>query len=145
MARLDHRKAISRTALICGAVVAAGFAAGCSGPKAGQTAAPQAVAAATPQSDMDRLAAAAGCTITNLRTTAKDLRQGVCQTRSGHYTILTFTSDEGRDTWLKEAKEWGGAYLVGKRWVAVGTMTSLMPLKSRLGGAIQMGDDHNHE
>jgi hypothetical protein len=144
MARLDHRKAISLTALVGGAALVAGVAAGCSGHKANQTAAAPTAAASSSQSDMDRLAAAAGCKITGLRS-VKDLRQGVCQTPGGHYTILTFTTDQGRTAWLDEAKRWGGAYLVGKRWVAVGTMQNLMPLKSRLGGAIQMGDNHNHQ
>jgi hypothetical protein len=142
MARLDHRRAITGAALICGAAAVAGFAGGCSSHQAGKAAAPQTAAAGSPATDMDRLAAAAGCKITGLRS-VKDLRQGVCQTPSGHYTILTFSTDQGRNVWLGEAKRWGGAYLVGKRWVAVGTVANLSPLKSRLGGVIQPGDKHH--
>jgi hypothetical protein len=138
MARLRHRRAV----LVCGAL--AGLAAGCSGhhPAERSAAEPAAgVAASVP--DMDRLANAAGCKVTGLRA-VKDLRQGVCQTPAGHYTLVTFTTDQGQHSWLEEAKKWGGAYLVGPRWLAVGTLTNLPPLKSRLGGEIQPGDSHDH-
>jgi hypothetical protein len=138
MARLSHRRAAAGAALACG--VLAGLAAGCSGHHPAERSA-AGVAASVP--DMNRLAGAAGCTVTGLRT-VKDLRQGVCQTPSGHYTLVTFATDQGQNAWLDEAKKWGGAYLVGPRWVAVGTLANLAPLKSRLGGAIQPGDSHDH-
>jgi hypothetical protein len=130
--------------LLCGAVAVAGLAAGCSSHKTGQpVAAPHtATGAVASTADLDRLAAAAGCKIQGLRS-VKDLRQGVCQTAAGHYTMVTFATDTGRDAWLFEAKKWGGAYLVGTRWVAVGTLQNLAPLKSRLGGVIQPGDKHH--
>ena len=56
--------------------------------------------------------------------------------------MLTFKDDKAEQTWLAAAKEWGGTYLIGPRWVIVGTPQNLRGFHERLGGKIELGDDH---
>jgi len=64
-------------------------------------------------------------------------RQAGCVTADDRFTITTFTTDQGQRDWLAEALPYGGAYLVGLRWiVSANTRTGLAPLAARLGGTI---------
>ncbi|SEF52761.1 hypothetical protein SAMN04489712_101319 [Thermomonospora echinospora] len=133
------RRAALRGALTaaCGAALLLG---GCSAGGSGQNAGgddPPGVTVA----GLEDLASKAGCTLQS-QTKAEELRQGACQTSKGRYTLVTFTTEEGQGNWLREAKPWGGTYLVGPRWVAVGTEQTLQTLRQDLGGEIQAGDDH---
>ena len=92
---------------------------------------------------LEDLAAKSGCKLQN-RTEAEELQQGACKSGQNRYTLLTFATDEGQAEWLKEAKPWGGTYLVGLRWVVVGTEPTLQTLRQELGGQIQKGEDHGH-
>ncbi|WP_018657224.1 hypothetical protein [Actinomadura flavalba] len=117
---------------LTGAVVAVLTLAGCS---AGT---PAAGAPAT----IEQLAARTGCSLNGSRG-AEELRQGSCSTSRGRYTLVGFTTDQGQAAWLREAKPWGGTYLVGTRWVAVGTPAVLEGLRADLGGRIDHGDRHH--
>ncbi|MCP2338225.1 hypothetical protein [Actinomadura rupiterrae] len=92
---------------------------------------------------IEQLAARTGCSLTGTRR-SEQLQQGACRTSQGRYTLVGFDSDRDRDAWLGEAKPWGGSYLVGTRWVAVGTPATLEALRARLGGMIMSGSAHQH-
>ncbi|MBW8481067.1 hypothetical protein [Actinomadura parmotrematis] len=125
---LDLRAALFGTAVLA-------LAAGCGGA-AGMT-----HAAAEPAT-IEQLAARTGCSLSGTRS-AEELRQGACQTARGRYTLVGFSSGEGRRQWLEEARPWGGSYLVGPNWVAVGTQPVLQALKKDLGGDILDGEMHH--
>lgn len=147
MGRPSHLRPI-RLTLFAGAALAllAGMTA-CSGGGNSSGAQNQAAGGDGPPavmvSGLDDLAEKAGCTgkLTG-QTKAKELNQGVCKTAQSRYTLLTFASDEGQKAWLKEAKEWGGVYLVGLRWIAVSEEPSLVTLRKDLGGQIEKGRTH---
>lgn len=92
---------------------------------------------------LEELARDTGCTV-QVQTNASELRQGACQTGAGQYTLLTFATDQAAGTWLSEAKIWGGTYLVGTRWVIVGTPQQLATFQNKVGGNVQSGDSHSH-
>lgn len=125
-----------RLALLVAAGAIAGTA-GCAGPA--EQAAPQ-PPKAQPKG-LEELAKATGCTV-QVQTNASELRQGACQTSAGRYTVLTFPTDKAAGTWLSEAKIWGGTYLVGARWVIVGTPRQLAGFQAQVGGTVQSGESH---
>ncbi|MFG1697128.1 hypothetical protein [Nonomuraea sp. NPDC049309] len=86
---------------------------------------------------MDEIGAGLGCPRPALQTDAAELRQAVCQTSRGRYTVLTFATDRGKRDWLDAAQMYGGTYLVGQRWVVVSTPALLDGLRQRLGGQIE--------
>jgi hypothetical protein len=124
-----------KAALVCGAVLALPLAAGCSS-KPGQGDAPEAQPAT-----IEQLAQKTGCTLIGKRN-SKELKQGQCKTSTGRYVLVSFTDNKNRDSWLTEAKPWGGTYLVGPQWVAVATPQILDTLRKDLGGNIVHGDQH---
>ncbi|WP_067487684.1 hypothetical protein [Actinomadura hibisca] len=138
MGLLHH---FGRTALLGGAALLVPLAAGCTGAS-GEASHPghgggKAAAPAT----IEQLAARTGCTLTGKRA-ADELRQGACRTGEGRYTLVGFSTDQGQRAWLEEAKPWGGSYLVGTRWVAVGAPQTLQALRQDLGGEVMNGAHH---
>lgn len=123
-----------RTALLCAAALALPLAAGCSSSDAsgGKTAKP---------ASLQELAQQTDCKVTGTRK-VKDLEQGNCKTSVGRYVLVSFTTDKGMNSWLHEAKPWGGWYLVGARWIAVSEKPTLETLRKELGGKIVQGDHH---
>jgi hypothetical protein len=94
--------------------------------------------------ELTEIAAAIGCKA-NVITEADELRQGACKTREGQFTMVTFATDKGQHDWLSESKDYGGMYLVGKRWSVTGqSMGSLKPLRDKLGGSIEHGMVMSH-
>ncbi|RAY16493.1 hypothetical protein DPM19_06405 [Actinomadura craniellae] len=125
-------------ALLHGGLVmtALALAAGCSGKESGPEAKP---APAT----LEQLASRTGCTPQGERR-ADELRQANCQTSAGRYVMATFVTDQAQKTWTSEAKNWGGSYLVGTRWVVVGDAKTLEQLRQKLGGRIEEGARYHH-
>ncbi|TDD64063.1 hypothetical protein E1293_42025 [Actinomadura darangshiensis] len=130
-----HHLGLLKTVPLCAAVLALPLAAGC-GAKSdaadGKTAKPASLAELAKQTD---------CSPTGKRK-VKDLEQGNCKTSQGRYVLLSFTTDNGMNAWLTEAKPWGGTYLVGARWVVVSQQKTLETLRKDLGGKIVQGDHH---
>ncbi|MEU9842223.1 hypothetical protein AB0C69_23695 [Actinomadura sp. NPDC048032] len=127
-----------KTVPLCAALLAMPVAAGCSAgsdASGGKAAEPASLAELAQRTD---------CSLTGKRK-VKDLEQGNCKTARGRYVLLSFTSDNGMDAWLEEAKPWGGTYLVGARWVAVSQQQTLESLRGDLGGRIVQGDGHGPE
>ncbi|MER6506417.1 hypothetical protein ABT158_06350 [Nonomuraea sp. NPDC001636] len=107
-------------------------------------AAPPAVAVApkVPAGDMRQLTTLLGCPAGKLQTDAAELRQAACDSPQGRLTIVTFSTDKGKRDWLDIAQAYGGAYLVGDRWVVVATADQLERLRGRLGGELETPRHH---
>lgn len=76
---------------------------------------------------LEHIAAEADCK-PNMQTDADTIRQALCKKGKEKYVLATFSTDRGQREWLNSAKDYGGYYLVGRKWVAVGqqkTVTSL--------------------
>ncbi|MFG2144460.1 hypothetical protein ACGFRG_09730 [Streptomyces sp. NPDC048696] len=91
---------------------------------------------------LEEIAAKAMCK-PKISTNATELRQANCTTSDGRYVLATFATDRGQREWINEAKDYGGAYLVGRKWVAVGDETVVNALRGRLGGSVETGTNHS--
>ncbi|NDU77073.1 hypothetical protein GWI34_31300 [Actinomadura sp. DSM 109109] len=134
-----HPLGLLKTVPLCAAALAMPLAAGCSAGSdasgGGKAAKPASLAELARQTD---------CSLTGKRK-VQDLEQGNCKTARGRYVLLSFTTDNGMNAWLEEAKPWGGTYLVGARWVAVSQQQTLEQLRTDLGGKIVHGDGHGQD
>ncbi|MGV9313486.1 hypothetical protein ACWDR0_15005 [Streptomyces sp. NPDC003691] len=123
------------------AVVALGPLTACGpgddGDGRGGTAPPSPAATGT----LEQLAARAGCE-PEIRAGAQELRQARCATGDGTYILVTFATDRGQREWINAANDYGGTYLVGRRWVASGAEATVTALRARLGGELEKGADH---
>ncbi|MFF0016130.1 hypothetical protein [Streptomyces sp. NPDC005374] len=106
-------------------------------------------AAAVPSAatgSLEHLAAEVKCT-PNIQIDADELRQAVCKKAAnspGKFILATFATDRGQREWINGAKDYGGHYLVGRKWVAVGETTkTVTTLRATLGGDIEEGTDHS--
>jgi hypothetical protein len=140
----DDMKTFRRAALLGGVLIVAGFATGFAGGFInGSGTGPESGKPAT----IEQLAAKTGCKPEIVNN--KELRQGHCKTQRGRFVLMTFKSEDGRRTWLRGAKDYGGKYLVGTRWVIVGTGPDnvtgplLEQFRGDLGGQIQSGRKHS--
>ncbi|MFE7934246.1 hypothetical protein ACFU6S_37140 [Streptomyces sp. NPDC057456] len=97
----------------------------------------------TATGSLEHLAAEVKCT-PDMQTDADELRQALCKNADGKFILLTFATDRGQREWINGAKDYGGHYLVGRKWVAVGEETSTVTaLRKTLGGDIEEGTDHS--
>ncbi|MFE3600199.1 hypothetical protein [Streptomyces sp. NPDC059142] len=104
---------------------------------------PAASAAPSPRpATVEQLAAAVGCEA-RIRMTVEDYRQGVCKKGDTAYTLISFTTDKGKREWVDYAQMYGGAYLIGTRWV-IGTNEKrhVESARSRLGGSVEEGEGY---
>ncbi|MFJ4198953.1 hypothetical protein ACIP2Y_04880 [Streptomyces sviceus] len=106
-------------------------------------------AAEVPQAatgSLEHLAAEVKCT-PNIQIDADELRQAVCKKAKdadGKFILATFATDRGQREWINGAKDYGGHFLVGRKWVAVGDTTKTVTvLRKTLGGDIEEGTDHS--
>ncbi|MDR6973452.1 hypothetical protein J2X68_000121 [Streptomyces sp. 3330] len=97
----------------------------------------------TATGSLEHLASEVKCT-PDMQTDADELRQALCKNDDGKFILLTFATDRGQREWINGAKDYGGHYLVGRKWVAVGEETSTVTaLRETLGGDIEEGTDHS--
>ncbi|MEU0445114.1 hypothetical protein [Streptomyces tendae] len=96
---------------------------------------------ATVTGSLEHLAAEAECT-PNMQTDADTIRQALCGKGDGKYVLATFSTDRGQREWINTAKDYGGYYLVGRKWVAVGHEDVVADLRGRLGGDLEQGVQH---
>ncbi|WP_328365950.1 hypothetical protein OG828_35335 [Streptomyces sp. NBC_00457] len=101
----------------------------------------QAAVPETATGSLEQLAAEAKCK-PDLQTDADELRQAICKTGKEKYVLATFATDRGQREWLNGAKDYGGYYLVGRKWVAVGQEKTVTTLQSKLGGTMEEGSEH---
>ncbi|MBT2366428.1 hypothetical protein J7E88_14210 [Streptomyces sp. ISL-10] len=90
---------------------------------------------------LEEIARRAACE-PNIQTDAEELRQANCKTADGRYVLATFATDRGQREWINAANDYGGTYLVGRKWVAVGDEKVVTALRDRLGGTVEKGEQH---
>jgi hypothetical protein len=115
-----------------------------SDPAAGSAAPATAAGRPATAQDIGQLAAAVGC---QARLTGQNsgYRQAVCVASGARYTLTTFSTDKGQQEWLSEAIPYGGAYLVGIRWVVTAQPGDDLPgLAGKLGGTIVDKTQEHH-
>ncbi|MEU4090436.1 hypothetical protein [Streptomyces aureus] len=133
---------LTRGTLLAGAAVAALVAlTGCGGGSDGKDTAAKQTVPPTATGSLEELAAEVKCK-PSIQTDADEIRQGVCKIGSGKFILATFATDRGQRDWLDGAKDYGGFYLVGAKWVAVGEQKMVTTLRGRLGGTLEQGTQH---
>ncbi|MFE3635408.1 hypothetical protein [Streptomyces cellostaticus] len=90
---------------------------------------------------LESLAAEVRCK-PNMQTDADEIRQAICRNGDGRFILATFATDRGQREWINDAKDYGGYYLVGRKWVAVGDDGVVRALRGTLGGDVEIGTDH---
>ncbi|WP_031110574.1 hypothetical protein [Streptomyces sp. NRRL S-146] len=90
---------------------------------------------------LEHIAAEADCK-PNMQTDADTIRQALCKKGKEKYVLATFATDRGQREWLNSAKDYGGYYLVGRKWVAVGRQKTVTSLQGTLGGTMEEGSKH---
>lgn len=102
---------------------------------------PAAASTARP-APLQEIAAALGCT-PEITVDAEELREGACGSGQEGFRMATFTSEQGRQTWLTEAQMYGGTYLVGPTWVITAASAEVLAgAHTRLGGTIETVSGH---
>ncbi|MEV5384963.1 hypothetical protein [Streptomyces sp. NPDC052721] len=96
----------------------------------------------TATGSLEHLAAEVKCE-PNMQTDADEIRQAICRTGEGRFILATFATDRGQREWINDAKDYGGHYLVGRKWVAVGDDGVVKALRGTLGGDLEDGADHH--
>ncbi|MFJ9036185.1 hypothetical protein ACIRF8_06315 [Streptomyces sp. NPDC102406] len=96
----------------------------------------------TARGSLEELARTAGCR-PDLQTDADELRQANCVAGDGRYVLATFATDRGQAEWLDAADDYGGTYLVGRKWVVVGAEGVVTRLRGRLGGTVERASSHH--
>ncbi|WP_152869231.1 hypothetical protein [Streptomyces acidicola] len=99
----------------------------------------------TATGSLENIANEVGCK-PDMQTDADTIRQAICKNTdgkfNGKFVLATFATDRGQREWLNGAKDYGGYYLVGRKWVAVGEQKTVTALRGRLGGTMEEGSDH---
>ncbi|MEU6554774.1 hypothetical protein ABZ915_31540 [Streptomyces sp. NPDC046915] len=96
----------------------------------------------TATGSLESLAAEVKCS-PNIQTDADELRQAICKNSAGKFILATFATDRGQREWINDAKDYGGYYLVGRKWVAVGDNGVVKSLRKKLGGDVEIGTNHS--
>ncbi|MEU9898218.1 hypothetical protein ACIBCS_15595 [Streptomyces phaeochromogenes] len=131
--RLTRKRLAVGTA---GAVTALLAVTGCGSEDGGEKKVPE-----TASGSLEQIASEAGCK-PDMQTDADTIRQAICKTSGGKYILATFATDRGQREWLNGAKDYGGYYLVGRKWVAVGEQKTVTALRGQLGGTMEEGSEH---
>ncbi|MFF7115294.1 hypothetical protein ACFY91_23720 [Streptomyces albogriseolus] len=127
---------VTRPKLALTCAVAALALAGCGSGGHGEHEVPP-----TATGSLEKLAAEAKCD-PDMQTDADTIRQALCEKGGEKYVLATFATDRGQREWLNTAKDYGGYYLVGRKWVAVGEERTVEALRSTLGGDLEEGSEH---
>ncbi|GKQ40406.1 hypothetical protein [Streptomyces sp. A012304] len=131
---------VTRPMLALGGAALVLALAGCGSGGKDEAAVPQ-----TATGSLEHLAAEVKCT-PDIQIDADEIRQAVCKDPDGKFILATFATDRGLREWINGAKDYGGHYLVGRKWVAVGETSTVTALRETLGGDIEEGMDHSaHE
>ncbi|MFJ5528616.1 hypothetical protein [Streptomyces sp. NPDC093261] len=133
----------TREKLAAGAAVALLVLTGCAGSGgSGGSGAAQSKVPATATGSLEDLAADVRCK-PNIQTDADEIRQAICTNSDGKFVLATFATDRGQREWINDAKDYGGYYLVGRKWVAVGDDGVVKALRGTLGGDVEIGVNHH--
>jgi hypothetical protein len=124
-----------RTAMIIGLFLVSGCGTAHAGHGGGE------IDSAKPMT-LEQLAAKTGCANPETQGKTSDMRQGVCRNPQGQYTVTTFVTDKGQREWLDYAQAYGGTYLIGPRWIIVGTPSVVESFHETLGGKLETMEHH---
>ncbi len=116
-------------------VAACGGGQGAGGGKAAPSVTAAPAAGVVAPAKVEVIAGLTGCKA-KIRIDADELRQGLCHTKEADYVITTFPEEKFKETWLEEARVYGGKYLVGTRWVVSVKPALLESFRAKLGGTI---------
>jgi hypothetical protein len=97
---------------------------------------------ATATGSLEDLAAEVKCK-PDIQTDADEIRQAICKNTDGKFVLATFATDRGQREWINDAKDYGGFYLVGAKWVAVADQKVVTSLRGQLGGTLEEGVSHH--
>jgi hypothetical protein len=97
---------------------------------------------ATATGSLEDLAAEVKCK-PDIQTDADEIRQAICKNTNGKFVLATFATDRGQREWINDAKDYGGFYLVGAKWVAVADQKVVTALRGTLGGDMEVGTNHS--
>jgi hypothetical protein len=97
---------------------------------------------ATATGSLEDLAAEVKCK-PSIQTDADEIRQAICKNPDGKFVLATFATDRGQREWINDAKDYGGFYLVGAKWVAVADQKVVTALRGTLGGDMEVGTNHS--
>ncbi|MFE5398092.1 hypothetical protein ACFQ9U_26450 [Streptomyces sp. NPDC056568] len=128
---------LTRPMLALAATAAVVALTGCGADGDGAAAVPE-----TATGSLEHLAAEVQCA-PNMQTDADTIRQALCEKGEEKYVLATFATDRGQREWINTAKDYGGHYLVGRKWVAVGHEDVVAGLRGRLGGTLEEGARHD--
>ncbi|MFD3733859.1 hypothetical protein [Streptomyces sp. NPDC058632] len=132
---------LTRPRLALTGAVAVLALAGCGSGGGGNDGDGKSGAPVTATGSLEHLAAEAKCE-PDMQTDADTIRQAICKTGKEKYILATFATDRGQREWLNGAKDYGGYYLVGRKWVAVGQEKTVTALQTTLGGTMEEGSEH---
>jgi hypothetical protein len=96
----------------------------------------------TATGSLESLAAKVKCK-PDLQIDSDEVRQAICKNPDGKFVFATFATDRGQREWINDAKDYGGFYLVGRKWVAVGDDKVVKALRGTLGGEEEIGTNHS--
>jgi hypothetical protein len=96
----------------------------------------------TATGSLEQLASEVNCR-PDIQTDAAEIRQAICENGDGKFILATFATDQGQRAWLDAAQDYGGHYLVGAKWVAVGETKVVTALRGQLGGTMEEGLAHH--
>lgn len=128
---------VTRPMLVVAGAAAALALTGCGSGNGGAAKVPP-----TATGSLESLAAEVKCE-PDMQTDADTIRQAICTNASGKFVLATFSTDRGQREWINDAKDYGGFYLVGRKWVAVGDNGVVTALRDTLGGDVEVGTDHS--
>jgi hypothetical protein len=131
-----YRAAVVVVTLLFGATLA-----GCSSSDAEPAAAEKPRPSMSPPvtGSVEQVAARLDCK-PSIRTDADELRQGICETAGGEFSVTTFPEEKFKLIWLDAAAGWGGWYVVGPKWaVSANTKNEAANRQKKLGGTLVDG------
>ncbi|WP_128381970.1 hypothetical protein [Streptomyces cavernae] len=130
---------LTRGGLVAAGAVAMLVLTGCGSGDDGKQAADAVPKTAT--GSLEQLASEVKCK-PNIQIDADTIRQAICKNTQGKFILATFSTDRGQREWLNGAKDYGGYYLTGRKWVAVGEEKTVTALRGTLGGTMEEGSAH---
>ncbi|MER6009313.1 hypothetical protein [Streptomyces bluensis] len=135
-----QRLAVSAAAAVAALMTLTGCGSDDGGSGGGEKKLPE-----TATGSLEHIASEVGCK-PDMQTDADTIRQAICKNTdgdfNGKFVLATFATDRGQREWLNGAKDYGGYYLVGRKWVAVGEQKTVTALRGRLGGTMEEGSAH---
>jgi hypothetical protein len=100
---------------------------------------------ATATGSLEKIAGQVGCK-PDIQIDADTIRQALCKNTDGKFdkkfVLATFATDRGQREWINEAKEYGGYYLFGRKWIAIGEQKTVTALRGHIGGTLEEGSEH---